>query len=55
MKFAIDVAVRLLPAAAAERYPNAAPSGEAAASLHRFVECRPDFKVCCGAEAGVQA
>ena len=55
MKFAIDLAVRLLPAAAAERCPNAAPSAEAAASPHRFVEFTPDFKVCCGAEAGVQA
>ncbi len=55
MKFAIDPGVRRLPAAAAERCPNATPSAEAAASLHRFVEFTPAFKVFCGAEPGVQA
>jgi len=55
MKFATDHGVRLLPAPAAERCPNATPSTEAAASLHRFVEFTPDLKILCGAEAGVQA
>ena len=55
MKFAIDHGVRLPPAAASERSPNTAPSAEASASLHRFVEFTPDLKVLCGAEAGVQA
>ena len=57
MKFAMDHAMRLLPAAAFDRCPKTAPSaeGETVASSHRFVEFTPDFKVFHGAEAGEQA
>ena len=57
MIFAMDHAMRLLPAAAFDRYPKTAPSaeGETVASSHRFVEFTPDFKVFHGAEAGEQA
>ncbi len=60
MKFAMDHAMRLLPAAATERYPNAGPSAEveAAASSHRFDEFTPDCETWVafyGAEGGEQA
>jgi hypothetical protein len=54
MKFAMDHTMRRLPAAAVERYANAAPMAAAAANLHRFVDCTPDIKVFYGAEAGEQ-
>ena len=55
MKFAMHHALRRRPAAAAERCANTAPSAAAVANLRRNLECAPDFKVFCGAEAGEQA
>lgn len=56
MKFTIDQALRLLPVAATERYPNGAPSAEgaAAASSLRIAKFTPDFRACYGAEEGEQ-